>query len=149
MTRCPRAVRVRRWIALALLVPAAGRAQERAAPSVAQAADAVAAAGDTARALAMLDAAVRRDQRDAAAWHQLGLLQWNQARSARRAAFIKDQKKIRLLSAADSALRLATQLAPDSARFWLSLSRFNVQSGVSTMRFASAAGALGREASRG
>lgn len=142
MTRCPRAVRVRRWIALALLVPAAGRAQERltqerAPQTAAQAADAVAAAGDTSRALAMLDTAVRRDQRDAAAWHQRGLLQWNQARSARRASFIKDQKMIRLLSAADSALRLATQLAPDSARFWLSLSRFNVQSGVSTMRFAS------------
>ena len=50
---------------------------------------------------------------------------------------MKDQKKIRLLIAADTALRLATKLAPDSARYWLSLSRFNIQSGVSTMRFAS------------
>lgn len=105
--------------------------------SVARIADSIAANGDTARAVALLDSAVRRDTRDAAAWHQLGLLQWNQARSARDPNFMKDQKKIRLLIAADTALRLATQLAPDSARYWLSLSRFNIQSGVSTMRFAS------------
>ena len=105
--------------------------------SAAHIADSIAANGDTARAVALLDSAVRRDKRDAAAWHQLGLLQWNQARSARDPNFMKDQKKIRLLIAADTALRLATQLAPDSARYWLSLSRFNIQSGVSTMRFAS------------
>ena len=105
--------------------------------SVALIADSIAAAGDTARAVALLDSAVRRNKRDAASWHQLGLLQWNQARSARNANFIKDQKKIRLLIAADSSLRLATSLAPDSARYWLSLSYFNLQSGVSTMRFAS------------
>lgn len=105
--------------------------------SAAQIADSIAARGDTARAVALLDSAVRRDRRDAAAWHQLGLLQWNRARSARAPGFMKDQKKIRLLSAADTALRLATQLAPDSARYWLSLSHFNIQSGVSTMRFAS------------
>ncbi len=105
--------------------------------SIAQIADSVAAIGDTARAVALLDSAVRRDKRDAAAWHQLGLLLWNQARSARNPDFMKDVKKIRMLSAADTSLRLATKLAPDSGRFWLSLSRFNLQSGVSTMRFAS------------
>jgi GWxTD domain-containing protein len=130
-------------IALALLLPAAAVGRTIAAqplpsrPSVAQTADSLAANGDTAQAVALLDSAVRRDKRDAAAWHQLGLLQWNQARSARNPNFIKDQKKIRLLIAADTALRLATKLAPDSARYWLSLSRFNIQSGVSTMRFAS------------
>ena len=108
-------------------------------PSIARIADSLAANGDTARAVALLDSAVRRDKRDAAAWHQLGLLQWNQARSARDPNFMKDQKKIRMLIAADTALRLATKLAPDSARYWLSLSRFNIQSGVSTMRFASSA----------
>lgn len=105
--------------------------------SIAQIADSIAAVGDTARAVALLDSAVRRDKRDAAAWHQLGLLLWNQSRSARNPDFMKDVKKIRMLSAADTSLRLATKLAPDSGRFWLSLSRFNLQSGVSTMRFAS------------
>ena len=105
--------------------------------SAAHLADSIAANGDTVRAVALLDSAVRRDTRDAAAWHQLGLLQWNRARSARNPNVMKDQQKIRMLIAADTALRLATQLAPDSARYWLSLSRFNIQSGVSTMRFAS------------
>ena len=140
-------VRVPRF-AFVLLLPASLAAHlllSRALPaqsmarrlSVAQIADSIATNGDTARAVALLDSAVRRDKRDAAAWHQLGLLQWNQARSARDPNFMKDPKKIRLLVAADTALRLATQLAPDSARYWLSLSRFNIQSGVSTMRFAS------------
>jgi GWxTD domain-containing protein len=141
-TRVARATR----IALVVLLPAflgartvaAQPVVSGAAPrSAAQLADSLAANGDTARAVALLDSAVRRNTRDAAAWHRLGLLQWNQARSARNPNFMKDQKKIRLLIAADTALRLATKLAPDSARYWLSLSRFNIQSGVSTMRFAS------------
>ena len=130
-------------LALVLLLPASLAAQPMAPRvSVAQIADSVAATGDTARAVAMLDSAIRRDKRDAAAWHQLGLLLWNQARSARNPNVMKDQKKIRLLVAADTSLRLATKLAPDSARYWLSLSRFNIQSGVSTMRFASTGQAL-------
>ena len=133
-------------LALVVLLPASISARAVAAQPVApgaaprspaQIADSMAANGDTARAVALLDSAVRRNKRDAAAWHQLGLLQWNQARSARNPSFMKDQQKIRLLIAADTALRLATQLAPDSARYWLNLSRFNIQSGVSTMRFAS------------
>lgn len=105
--------------------------------SIAQFADSVAAAGDTARAVAILDSVVRVDKRNASAWYQLGVLQWNMARSARDPNYMKDPKKIRLLIAADSALRLAAQFAPDSARFHLDLSRFNIQSGVSTTRFAS------------
>ena len=140
-----RVVRATR-IALVVLLPALLSARPvaaqpivsgAAARSAALLADSLAANGDTARAVALLDSAVRRNKRDAAAWHRLGLLQWNQARSARNPNFMKDQKKIRLLIAADTALRLATKLAPDSARYWLSLSRFNIQSGVSTMRFAS------------
>ncbi|QJR36145.1 GWxTD domain-containing protein [Gemmatimonas groenlandica] len=128
-------------LALVLLLPVTLAAQPMAPQptrqSIAQIADSVAAIGDTARAVALLDSAVRRDKRDAASWHQLGLLLWNQARSARNPDIMKDQKKIRMLIAADTSLRLATKLAPDSGRFWLSLSRFNLQSGVSTMRFAS------------
>lgn len=103
--------------------------------SAAAIADSVAAAGDSAGAYAMLEAALKRDARDAAAWHQLGLLAWSMAKGERRPAFIKDKKAIKLLATADSALRLATHYAPDSARYWLSLSRFNLGSGVSTVRF--------------
>jgi len=96
----------------------------------------LAARGDTASAIALLDSSVRATKRDAAAWHLLGLLRWEQARRARNPNYMKDQRAIRLLMGADTALRLATQFAPDSARYWMALSRFNLQSGVSTMRFA-------------
>lgn len=105
------------------------------ARSVAMLADSIAANGDTARAYAMLDSAVRANKRDGAAWFQLGVLSWNMAKSKRNASYMSDQRAIRLLSAADSALRLATQLAPDSARYWLTLSKFNLTSGVASMRF--------------
>ncbi len=105
--------------------------------SIARFADSIATNGDTARAVALLDSAVRHDKRDAAAWHRLGLLQWHQVRSARDPNFMKDQRKIRTLIAADSALRLASRFAPDSAQFHLDLSRFNLESGLSTTRFAS------------
>lgn len=92
--------------------------------------------GDTTSAVALLDSAVRVNKIDGPAWHLLGLIRWEQARRARNPNYMKDQRAIRLLMGADSALRLATQFAPDSARYWMSLSRFNLQSGVSTMRFA-------------
>jgi GWxTD domain-containing protein len=102
-------------------------------------ADSMALAGDSTGARALLEDAVRRDKRDAAAWHQLGVISWNMAKSRRAPGFIADRRASSLLQLADSALRLATQFAPDSARYWLSLGRFNLTSGVSTMR-ASAAG---------
>ena len=43
-------------------------------------ADSMAAAGDSAGAYAMLESTLRRDSRNAAAWHQLGLISWNMAR---------------------------------------------------------------------
>ncbi len=104
--------------------------------SVAARADSIAANGDTTRAYALLDSALRAVKNDGAAWHQFGLLNWSMAKGKRNASYISDQRTIRLLQGADSALRLATQFSPDSARYWLSLGRFNLASGLSTMRFA-------------
>jgi GWxTD domain-containing protein len=106
------------------------------AGSPAARADSIAAMGDTTHAIALLDSAVRRNKKDATSWYLYGLLNWERARSGRDPNYIKDQKVVRMLSAADTALKLATQFAPDSARYWLALSRFNLQSGLSTMRFA-------------
>lgn len=100
-------------------------------------ADSLVLRGDTATALAVLDSAVRKSFRDPASWYLLGLINWERGRSGRSAGVIKDKNVIKALQVADSAMRIATQLAPDSARYWLSLSRFNLQSGYSTMRFAS------------
>ena len=109
---------------------------EMTSPHVATIADSVAAAGDSSGAYRMLEAAVKENRRDASAWHQLGRLSWNMARSKQSGSFIRDQKAIKLLMVADSALRMATQLAPDSARFWLTLAKFNLASGVAVTRFA-------------
>lgn len=118
-----------------LLAPlVALRAQTRPA-SVAALADSIAAVGDSSRAYALLDSALHKNKSDAAAWHLFGLLNWNMAKAKRNANYMGDTRAINQLRAADSALRLATQFAPDSARFWLTLSRFNLTSGVATMRF--------------
>lgn len=104
--------------------------------SVAALADSIATSGDSARAYALLDSALHRQKNDGPAWHQFGLLSWNMAKSKRSATYISDPKTIKLLRTADSALRLATQFSPDSARFWITLGRFNLTSGVASMRFA-------------
>ncbi|MBL0169264.1 MAG: GWxTD domain-containing protein [Gemmatimonadaceae bacterium] len=123
------------WLATRIVWPQPAFAQRATAP-IATRADSVAASGDTARAYAMLDSALRANKADGAAWHQFGLLNWNMARSRRNANYVSDQRAVRLLRGADSALRLATQFSPDSARYWLSLGRFNLGSGIATMRFA-------------
>ena len=117
-------------------------AAQPAAGSVARVADSIATAGDTARAYMVLDDALHENKKDAAAWHQFGLLNWNMAKGKRQANYINDQRTIRWLRGADTALHLATQFAPDSARYWLSLSKFNLTSGVASVRFA-ASGQVG------
>ena len=110
--------------------PATGHAQSP--RSIAFIADSLAAKGDTVRALAFLDSALRVSKDDGAAWHQYGLLYWSMVKSKRNGSFMNDPRAIRQLMGADTALRMATKLAPDSARFWLTLGRFNLASGVST-----------------
>ena len=137
-----RAVTVGAAALLALSSPL--RAQESGASptqsktrSVAFIADSIAYAGDTARAVEMLEAAVRSNKRDGSSWHQLGLLLWNQVKSQRSGGFVRDPKAVRLMAAADSSLRLATQMEPDSSRFWISLSQFNASSGLASTTFSS------------
>lgn len=126
------------FIGMALATPLLAQSSTASSTTtVAARADSIAATGDTATALAVLDSAIKANKRDGAAWHQLGLIQWNMARSKRSGGYINDPKAIRQLRAADSALRLSTQFSPDSARFWISLSNFGLQSGVASVRFAS------------
>ncbi len=138
-------------VALTVAAPTNARAQDSIPPtapttpvtrSLAFIADSIAFNGDTARAVAMLDSAVKANKKDAASWHQLGLLLWNQTRSQRTGGFIRDQRIVRMISAADSSLRIATQLEPDSVRYWLSLVDFNASSGLASTMF-SAGGQAG------
>lgn len=73
-------------------------------------------------AIAELESAVQRDRGDGVLWHRLGMLLWGgraqQVRETEDAAVVASRIR------ADSALRLATQLAPDSGRFWLDYGRF-------------------------
>lgn len=101
-----------------------------------QRADSLTAVGDTTQALAVLATAVASQSRNAEAWHRYGVLLWQQVANQRRGGFIRDQQTIRTLRLADSALRLATQFARDSAAYWITLAQFNLQSDVGTMRFA-------------
>lgn len=104
--------------------------------NIATVADSIAAVGDSSRAYALLDSATKADKKDGAAWHRLGLLSWNMAKGKRTGGYISDQRTIRLLLVADSALRLATKVSPDSARYWLDLGRFNLGSSYAATRFA-------------
>jgi GWxTD domain-containing protein len=132
--------------ALACLAPFAGGAlpaQEVAPPAampasarVLRAADSLAIEGDSAAALALLRAQLGRDRRDAGAWYRQGMILWAQARTDRRAGLIRSQEQIGRLRLADSSLRMATSLAPDSARFAVGLGRFYLNSGLASTRFA-------------
>ena len=98
--------------------------------------DSVVVRGDTTAALAMLAQRVKANRRDAIAWHRQGLLAWSRARE-RQNRMIMKKADIEMLALADSSLRLAAQLAPDSASFHTDLGRYMLASGVSTVRFAS------------
>jgi GWxTD domain-containing protein len=93
--------------------------------------------GDTTAAVDFLQASVRRQFKDASAWHLLGLLRWARIAEVRGQAYVGRLDQIKEIAAADSSLRIATQLAPDSARYWLSLARFNIRSPYSTTLYAS------------
>lgn len=123
-------------VALTLLLPRADVAAQSTASSITSQAIALIAAGDSAQAMATLESVLYPHSKDATAWHLYGQLKWQAAAATRSGGFIGDAKTIRALQLADSALRLATKFAPDSAEYWITLARFNLQSGVATMRFA-------------
>jgi GWxTD domain-containing protein len=104
-------------------------------PVVARA-DSLTTIGDTAQAVRVLEAVLLPRSTNAAAWHRYGILRWQRVARLRNGGYVNDANTITSLRVADSALRLATQFAPDSAEYWMTLARFNLQSGVGSMRFA-------------
>jgi len=103
---------------------------------VARLADSLAALGDTAQALERLQQSLARNRTDADAWHRYGLLLWQGTGDTRRAGYSANLEGIRMLSRADTALRMATKLASDRAEFWGTLARFNLNSGAGAVRYA-------------
>ncbi|HVE80343.1 MAG TPA: GWxTD domain-containing protein [Gemmatimonadaceae bacterium] len=87
-------------------------------------AEALAANGDSISALAVLDDAIRSNPSDAAAWHRRGMLAWRTARVAWSGDLLSRQADSRRLALADSALRAALNIAPDSPRYLVDRGRF-------------------------
>lgn len=111
----------------AVATVATGAAAQSPTSAVLARGDSLAAAGDTAGALAALQASLRQIPADATLWHRLGLLASERSRPAWRHAFVRDQRMIDLLFMADSALYRATVLAPDSARYAIDYARHLIQ----------------------
>ena len=135
----PSRCRWREWWALvslliALLPVEPIRSQPSRLDSTVAKADQLLAASDTVQALTVLETALRPGSKNAAVLHRYGQLRWQRVASERRGGFIRDAKVIAALRVADSVLRLATQFAPDSARYWITLGRFNLESGVGATR---------------
>ena len=97
------------------------------ATDVATRADSVAARGDTALALRMLDSALRVDRRDAEAWFRRATIFWNQAKG-KRSGGLMPGATIKQLMAADTSFRMARIVAPDSARYALAHGTFQLES---------------------
>lgn len=97
-------------------------------------AESLAAAGNVDSALALFERKLRASPPAAEQWFRYGLLNWRLATSTPP----RDRRTIGYLRAADSALRLATQFAPDSAQYWLSLGWFSLGSEAALTRAAAA-----------
>ncbi len=80
------------------------------------------ARGDTTAALAALDKELARNRKQPALWHRYGMLAWGGRKQSVRN--IEDAAIVRLRIHADTALRVATELAPDSGQYWLDYGRF-------------------------
>ncbi len=86
--------------------------------------DSLASRTDSLNALRALDALIRANREDAAAWHERGILAWRLANAEKRVGFMKREADDSLLALADSSLRLATRYGPDSPVYLVDLGRF-------------------------
>jgi GWxTD domain-containing protein len=95
------------------------------------------AIAESLKVLDKLDRAIRSNPKDAAAWHRRGMVAW--------ALSVRDQAKppvrgldyTRLGRLADTSLRIAAQLEPDSTRYWVMSGRYLISSGWGPTKLAS------------
>ena len=133
--RFPLGAELRTVFAAVVLAAAARSAEAQARRPLLLRADSLVTAGDSAAALRVLEDAVRADRRDAAAWHRRGMLAWSIVKPRRSGSYMRRIEDIRMVDMADSSLRLAVMLAPDSARYAIDLGRFLLNSDVVTLRW--------------
>src|SRR5918992_1584345 len=89
---------------------------------------------DSLAVLRELDAAVRADPRDHAAWFRRGVLAWSIARAQRRVSDIEPDSGPSLFRVADSSLQRALKLREDEPRYLIELGRFRWSSTSSLTR---------------
>jgi GWxTD domain-containing protein len=94
------------------------------------------AVSDSLEVLRSLDARVRSNPRDAAAWHRQGMAAWSLAVRARLDNPPRELDATRLARVADTSLRIASELAPDSANYARMLGLFLLSSGNPSARSA-------------
>jgi GWxTD domain-containing protein len=91
--------------------------------------------GDSQRVLRELDATLRRNQRDAGAWHRRGMIAWLLADAA-GAPSGKGINAIGMRRLADTSFRIAAEIERDSARYQLAAGMFLRLSPEATARLA-------------
>jgi GWxTD domain-containing protein len=96
-----------------------------------------AAIADSLKVLATLDAKVRANGKDAAAWYQLGMVAWALSERAKSPNAPRELDPNKLSRMADTSLRRAAQAAPKNAYYRMTVGRYLLTSGVSVTRFAS------------
>ncbi|HYV99262.1 MAG TPA: GWxTD domain-containing protein, partial [Gemmatimonadaceae bacterium] len=94
------------------------------------------AINDSLKILQDLDAKVRANKQDAAAWSRRGLVAWSLAERARVGNAPKTLDETRLGRLADTSLRIAAQIDSKNPYYRMAVGRFLIWSGVPTARFA-------------
>jgi len=127
-----------RWMMAAAIVAAgtaalAPRAQAQYAHALRLTDNAV---NDSLAVVRDLEAAVRANPRDAAAWHRLGMVAWALTEWGKTSGSRSVVDHTRMGRQADTSLRLAASLAPEKPEYRLAVGRYLLASGAAMTRSA-------------
>src|SRR5690242_9304857 len=89
---------------------------------------------DSMATLRALDRAVQANERDAAAWHERGVVAWRMSGAEKRTGYMKRLANDSLLQLADSSLALAVSYAPNTPRYLIDLAHFDLTSNSASVR---------------
>lgn len=97
-----------------------------------------AAVADSQQVLRELDQHIRVNPKDAAAWYRRGMVGWSLYDRAKAKNPPRGLDHTRLGRLADTSLRIAAELDPNSARYRTAVGRFLLESGFAVVRFGAA-----------
>jgi hypothetical protein len=93
------------------------------------------AATDSLAVLKDLDAAVRKNSKDAATWHRRGMVAWALYERTRHLPPLRGLDWTLLTRLADTSLRIAMELEPDNEQYFLAVGRFLLSTSVPYRRW--------------